>query len=168
MYDFARAKVIRSDGSSVPLVKDTRTLVPPGVQIVEKEFPLTPKECAILLAIVSLLVFAYEWKKKQVLKWWDLLLMTVQGIMGLVLFVMIFSQHPTTSLNLQILLFNPLPFLYIYKVYRQQKTIWWHLLLAMIILFLTGSVWQDYAEGLEIVACCLLLRYLSNIRHGKK
>ena len=168
MYDFARAQIIRQDGSQVPLVKETRILVPSGVQVVSQDFPLAPTECAIILLAISLLIFALEWKKKQTYKWWDILLMTVQGVMGLVLFAMIFSQHPTVSINLQILLFNPLPFLYIYKVYKGKKTHYWNLLLCMAVLFLIGSIFQHYAEGLLIVALCLLIRYWSNIRNAKK
>lgn len=167
LHDFARAQIIRTDGRYVPLVKETRQIVPSGVQIVEQDFPLTPTECAIILLIISLLVFAYEWKKRQTLKWWDILLMTMQGLMGLVLFVMIFSQHPTTSINLQILLFNPLPLFYIYNMYRRKKTHYWNLLVCMVSLFYIGGIWQDYAEGLEIVALCLLIRYWSNLRNAK-
>lgn len=167
LHDFARAQIIRTDGRYVPLVKETRQIVPSGVQIVEQDFPLTPTECAIILLIISLLVFAYEWKKRQTLKWWDILLMTMQGLMGLVLFVMIFSQHPTTNINLQILLFNPLPLFYIYNMYRRKKTHYWNLLVCMVFLFYLGGIWQDYAEGLEIVALCLLIRYWSNLRNAK-
>lgn len=167
LHDFARAQIIRTDGRYVPLVKETRQIVPSGVQIVEQDFPLTPTECAIILLIVSLLVFAYEWKKRRTVKWWDILLMTMQGLMGLVLFVMIFSQHPTTSINLQILLFNPLPLFYIYNMYRRKKTHYWNLLVCMVSLFYIGGIWQDYAEGLEIVALCLLIRYWSNLRNAK-
>ena len=167
LHDFARAQIIRTDGRYVPLVKETRQIVPSGVQIVEQDFPLTPTECAIILLIISLLVFAYEWKKRQTVKWWDILLLTMQGLMGLVLFVMIFSQHPTTSINLQILLFNPLPLFYIYNMYRRKKTHYWNLLVCMVSLFYIGGIWQDYAEGLEIVALCLLIRYWSNLRNAK-
>lgn len=167
LHDFARAQIIRTDGRYVPLVKETRQIVPSGVQIVEQDFPLTPTECAIILLIISLLVFAYEWKKRRTLKWWDILLMTMQGLMGLVLFVMIFSQHPTTSINLQILLFNPLPLFYIYNMYKRKKTHYWNLLVCMVSLFYIGGIWQDYAEGLEIVALCLLIRYWSNLRNAK-
>ena len=168
MYDFARAQTVRGDGRYVPLVKETRTLVPAGVQIMEPDFPLTPTQAALVLLVVSVVIFGLEWKRKRTFHWWDVLLMVLQGVLGLVLFVMLFSQHPTTSLNLQILLFNPLPFIYIYKVYRQQTTHWWNLLTVMVILFYIGGIWQDYAEGMEIVALCLLLRYWSNLRNGKK
>lgn len=168
MHDFSHALILRSDGRQVPLVKETRTLVPPGVQMVSQDFPLTPTECGILLTIISLFLFVLEWKRKKTYKWWDILLMSMQGFIGLILFIMIFSQHPTTSLNLQILLFNPLPFLYIYKVYRRRKTMWWYLLPVLTLMFLVGGIWQHYAEGMYFVALCLLIRYWSNIRNAKK
>jgi hypothetical protein len=168
MYDFSRAQIARNDGRYTPLVRETRTLVPAGVQMVEKDFPLTPFECSILLAVISLIIFTFEWKRKKTYKWWDIALMIPQSIMGCVLFIMIFSQHPTTNINLQILLFNPLPLLFIYKVYKRRQTTYWNLLLIMALLFLVGSFWQNYAEGLTILALCLLLRCISNKKYGKK
>lgn len=168
MYDFNRAQIYRNDGRYTPLVKETRTLVPAGVQIAETDFPLTPLECSIMLAAISLIILALEWKRKKTYKWWDITLMLLQGIMGCVLFVMIFSQHPTTNINLQILLYNPLPLLFIYKVYKRRHTAYWSLLLVMGLLFLAGSFWQDYAEGMIVLALCLLLRYISNKKNGKK
>ena len=84
--------------------------------------------------------------------------MVAQGLVGLVLFVMLFSQHPTTSTNLQILLFNPLPFFFLPAVARGRSTRWWILLTVMFVLFMIGSLFQQYAEGMQIVALCLLLR----------
>ena len=84
--------------------------------------------------------------------------MVAQGLVGLLLFVMLFSQHPTTSTNLQILLFNPLPFFFLPAVARKRPTRWWILLAVMFILFMIGSLFQNYAEGMIIVALCLLLR----------
>ena len=84
--------------------------------------------------------------------------MLVQGVAGCVLFVMIFSQHPTTSLNLQLLLLNPLPLFFIPTVLRGRESRWWIVLTVMIILFIIGSLIQHYAEGMMIVALSLLIR----------
>ena len=84
--------------------------------------------------------------------------MVAQGLVGLVLFVMLFSQHPTTSTNLQLLLFNPLPFFFLPAVIRGRATRWWILQAALFVLFVIGSLFQSYAEGMIIVALCLLLR----------
>ena len=88
----------------------------------------------------------------------QVLLMTVQGLVGIVLTVMIFSQHPTTSLNLNLLLFNPLPLLFIPAIIKGKRNTWRKLQLTMLILFAIGGIFQSYAEGMWIVALCLLKR----------
>lgn len=158
LYDFDRAQIY-ADGTYRPLVKERRMVVLPGVQIIEKDFPLTPTECAVVLLIVALLLRGLEWKLKKVFVWWDVLLMLAQGLAGCVLFAMIFSQHPTTSLNLQILLLNPLPLFFIPSIIRGKKTKWQNLLLVLVILFFIGSLFQHYAEGMLILALSLLSRF---------
>ncbi|MBQ8656670.1 MAG: DUF4105 domain-containing protein [Prevotella sp.] len=159
MNDFEHAYILDTDGNRRPLVKDTRTLVPAGKQTAQSGFPLSPMWCGVILLLVSLAVLAVEWKRGKSFVWWDIVLMAAQGLTGVLLTVMVFSQHPTTSLNLQLLLFNPLPLLFINKVYRRKPTHYWNLLPVMTLLFYIGGIWQDYAEGMEIVALCLLLRY---------
>ncbi len=159
LYDFDYAQLY-ADGKYMPLVKERRIIVPPGVQIIETDFPLTPTECACILLLISLLICFAEWKRRKTFIAWDVLLMVMQGLVGLVLFVMLFSQHPTTSTNLQFLLFNPLPFFFLPAVIKRKETNWQKILFAMIILFAIGSMIQSYAEGMMIVASCLLLRII--------
>ena len=157
MVDFLNAKIYK-DGQYRPLVKETRELVSPGVQRIEPDFILTPTEVALILLAISLAIAVYEWRKKKIARWWDVLLMTVQGLVGVMLTVMIFSQHPTTSLNLNLLLFNPLPLLFIPAIIKGKRNTWRKLQLAMLLLFAIGGIFQTYAEGMWIVALCLLLR----------
>ena len=157
MQDLARAQIYK-DGQYRPLVKEQRLLVASGVQMIEPDFILSPTEAAILLLLLSLSIALYEWKRKKTAKWWDVLLMTVQGLVGIVLTVMIFSQHPTTSLNLNLLLFNPLPLLFIPAIIKGKRNTWRKLQLTMLILFAIGGIFQSYAEGMWIVALCLLIR----------
>ena len=157
MCDFARAQIYK-DGTYRPLVKEQRLLVPPGVQQIERSLMPGPVFMACLLLLISLGIAFYEWRKKKICKWWDVLLMTVQGLVGIVLTVMIFSQHPTTSLNLNLLLFNPLPLLFIPAIIKGKRNTWRKLQLTMLILFAIGGIFQSYAEGMWIVALCLLKR----------
>ena len=157
MTDFAHAQIYK-DGDYRPLIKEQRMLVQPGVQVIEPDFGLTPTEVAVLLLIISICIGLYEWKSGRIVKWWDVLLMTLQGLVGVVLTVMIFSQHPTTSLNLNLLLFNPLPLLFIPAVIKGKRSLWTKLLLTMLILYGLGGIMQSYAEGMWIVALCLLIR----------
>ena len=159
LYDFDRA-TIYADGEYRPLVKEKRIALQAGVQVIEEDFPLTPMQCAWVLFIVSACIALIEWKQKKRFRYWDALLMLVQGLAGCVLFVMIFSQHPTTSLNLQLLLLNPLPLFFIPAVLRRRETRWWTILAVMIVLFAIGSLFQHYAEGMLIVALSLLIRVI--------
>ena len=157
MTDFTRAQIYK-DGKYRPLVKEHRLLVPPGVQVIEPDFCLTPTQMAVILLIISICIALYEWKSKRIVKWWDVLLMTIQGLAGVVLTVMIFSQHPTTSLNLNLLLFNPLPLLFIPAVIKGKRSLWTKLQLTMLVLYGLGGILQSYPEGMWIVALCLLIR----------
>ena len=157
LYDFDRAQIY-ANGEYRPLVKERRILVPAGVQVIEQDFLFSPTECACGLLILSIVILTFEWRRKKTFRLWDGLLMVAQGLVGLVLFVMLFSQHPTTSTNLQILLLNPLPFFFLPAVARGRSTRWWILLTVMFVLFMIGSLFQQYAEGMQIVALCLLLR----------
>ena len=157
MYDFDHAQIYAA-GEYRPLVKERRIPVLPGVQVIEQDFPLSPMECALILLALTVVIMLIEWKSGKRQVWYDVILMTIQGLAGCVLFVMLFSQHPTTSTNLQILLLNPLPLFFIPSVIRQNVTRWQKILLTMIILYLIGSIFQHYAEGMIIVALSLLLR----------
>jgi hypothetical protein len=157
MTDLAHAQIYK-DGAYRPLIKEQRLLVEPGVQVIEPDFFLTPTELAVLLLIISVCIGLYEWKSERIVRWWDVLLMTIQGLIGVALTVMIFSQHPTTSLNLNLLLFNPLPLLFIPAVIKGKRSLWTKLLLLMLILYGLGGIMQSYPEGMWIVALCLLIR----------
>ena len=166
MYDFDHAQIL-TDGQYRPLVKERRMLVEPGVQIVESGFPLSPTLCAIIVLLVSLGIFVAEWRKRSRFVWFDVVLMSLTGLAGCLLFVMLFSEHPTTSTNLQILLFNPLWLFFIPSVVRRKPSRYWVVLLVCIVLFFLGGQLQDYAEGMEILALCLLTRYCSHLRNDK-
>ena len=117
LYDFDHAQIY-SNGTYRPLVRERRIAVPAGVQIKQDGFPLSPIACAIIILAVGIVIFIAEWRLKKVFRLWDLLLMLATGAIGIVLTLMLFSQHPTVSLNLQLILFNPLPLLYLWPVIR--------------------------------------------------
>ena len=166
LHDFDHAQIY-ADGQYRPLVGNRRMLVLPGVQIVESDFPWAPRTVFVFLLMACLAVASLEYRRHKRFVWWDAVLMLAQGLAGCVLFVMIFSQHPTTSLNLQLLLLNPLPLFFIPSVLRcRQHTRWWIVQLTMIVLFSIGSLLQSYAEGMMILALCLLTRYLSHYKNA--
>jgi len=157
MGDMAKATV-SDGGSNSPAVLLTRTVVDGRQQVAESEFPLSPTACAWLLLAVTLAVSGVEWKAKRWLRFYDALLMLAQGVAGIIVVALLFSEHPTTSTNLTALLLNPLPLLFLYSVVRGRPTRWWRWSAALSALFVLGAVVQCYAEGMVVVALSLLLR----------
>ena len=160
MTDIARAQVYEN-GTYRPLVLEQRSIVPPGVQLIEPDWIMTPTQLAILLLILSVAITWIEWRRKKTFKWLDVFLMGIQGLAGIALTAMLFSQHPTTTLNLNYLLFNPLPFFFIPSVI-QRKKIWWAVQMIMLVLYAIGAMFQSYPEGMGFLALCLLVRILVN------
>ena len=163
-YDFDHAVIATPDGNSRPLVLTRHSLVPSGIQMREPDFPLTPLQCALCLLAVSAGIALVEWRRRKTYKYWDATLMLAAGLTGCVLTVMLFSQHPTTSTNLLVLLFNPLHLLFIPSVLRRRKTRYWMLLVVMLCLLAAGALIQSYAEGVAVLALCLLIRIWSNVK----
>ena len=162
MYDFDHAQIYLY-GQYRPLIKERRIAVPAGVQTVKQGFPLTPLECMIILLGIGLIIFLIEWKKRIAFVAWEVLLMLITGIIGIVLFLMLFSQHPTVSLNLQLILLNPLPWFFLWQVIKGKRTRYWHITAVLCILFLIGGLFQSYAEGIWNLALCLLLQSILHI-----
>ena len=163
LYDFDHARIY-CEGAYRPLVKERRIAVPAGVQIIRSGFPLTPLSCAAILLAVGIVIFFFEWCKKRVFVVWDVLLMLAIGTIGIVLTLMLFSQHPTVSLNLQIILCNPLPWLFLWPVIRGRQTRYWAISAILAVLFLIGSFFQTYAEGIHVLALCLLMQCYANMK----
>jgi phosphoglycerol transferase MdoB-like AlkP superfamily enzyme len=112
---------------------------------------------------VGLVLFLIEWKNRQAFVVWDVLLMIAAGTIGIVLTMMLFSQHPTVSLNLQIILFNPLPWFFLWPVIRGRKTCYWMITAILCLLFLIGALFQSYAEGICGLALCLLFQSIIHL-----
>ena len=167
LYDFDRAQIY-ANGNYRPLVKERRIAVPAGVQMHEPGFPLSPLQCFVALLAVGFVLFAVQWRLHRVFVLWEVLLMLATGMIGIVLFLMLFSQHPTVSLNLQIILFNPLPWLFLWPVIRGRKTVYWRITAALCCLFLIGGLFQSYAEGIWSLALCLLLQSVLHIDRFRK
>lgn len=167
MYDFDHAQIYEN-GQYRPLVKERRIAVPAGVQMVNTGFPLSPMVCGIILLVVGLIIFLIEWKKRSAFIVWELLLMIVTGTIGIMLTLMIFSQHPTVNQNLQIILFNPLPWFFLWPVLRGRQTHYWLITAVLCVLFFIGALFQSYAEGIWTLALCLLLQCILHMNRVRQ
>ena len=162
MDDFRHAMIVGQDGSNRPLVLREEIVVPEGAQDVWKDFPLSPKDVFLIVLAITVLITLLEAFTRKVLWGYDALLMILCGLAGIVLFLMLFSQHPTVRVNLLLLLLNPLPLFFIWRMIRRarkrlpdrQYAGW----IILICLFFIGGIWQHYAEGIFLLASSLLIR----------
>ena len=163
MNDFDRAVV---DGNR-RLVTGTTTLVNIPENPEEGSFPLSPRACGLLLLGIVVVLTIWEFIARKDFRWFDALLMLLCGLSGIVLTLMLFSQHPTVRLNLQLLLLNPLPLFFIWPMLkgkcRWQYTMW----IILICCFIVGAFWQTYAEGMMTVAYSLFIRNTKRLKSEK-
>ena len=150
-----------------PLVKETNVLLDAETEVAEPVFPLSPLSIALIFAVISLVMMLFSYRRQQVYWAWDLALMLTSGLMGIIFFVMIFSQHPCVSLNFILLFFNPLPLFFLYSTIKKKKVIWWEIWGVLIILGLFGSLFQEIPLPILIVASFLLLYCIVHLRINK-
>lgn len=96
----------------------------------------------------------------------DAFLLLLSGIPSFVLLMMIFSQHPTVRLNFQILVFNPLALFFGWKIIKSLRNNKRHKMMYVIAacaaLGYVASFWQTFAAGVELLACTLMIRFMSS------
>lgn len=162
MDDFDHALIVRNDGTRMPLVNRKETVVTAGTQIVEEDFPLRPRSVFLIVLAITVAITVMEMFSKNVMWGYDALMMVLCGLAGIILFLMLFSQHPTVRINFQLLLLNPLPLFFIWRmvkrVQKQQKDWQYAGWIILICLFIIGGIWQQYAEGMYLLASSLLIR----------
>ena len=150
-----------------PLVKETNVLLDAETEVAEPVFPLSPLSIALIFAAISLVMMLFSYRRQQVYWAWDLALMLTSGLMGIIFFIMIFSQHPCVSLNFILLFFNPLPLFFLYSTIKKKKVIWWKIWGVLIILGIFGSLFQEIPLPILIVASFLLLHCIVHLRINK-
>ena len=166
--DINHAVIYDKDGSKREFVESETWVLPVTSDSGSDSFPVSPIVCLGVLAALVVAITTIEAMRKA--NYWltDTIMMFLTGACGLILFAMIFSQHPTVSLNLQILLLNPLNLVFLWsaskKIKKGQPSKWQKAWTVLIILFLLGGIMQSYAEGIYFVALSLLYRNIMKIR----
>ena len=166
--DFAKAVVADKNGNRRQLVADEQQI---GHAAKSLDFSvsafITPTLCFAVLALLVLVASIVEYKHRRHYWMLDAFLLAADGLAGIILLLMVFSKHPTVSLNLQILLLNPLSLIFLYPAVNKSRRgglhWFWIALSCCILLFFIGNLLQCYAEGMNILALSLLIRCWVNI-----
>lgn len=123
---------------------------------------ISPFVAATGILVIVILLSLTEWRRKKNFWWIDTALLVLTGLPGLILLAMVFSQHPTVQINFQTLILNPLNLIFVWSVtkkMRQHRVHWYYnIWAALIVVALFLQIWQDYAEGMVILALSLLVR----------
>lgn len=158
------AYIIDKYGNKRAFVKAKDEVVEAGVQCVDAGFPLTPVQCASIVLALTVCLSVFEWRKGKYLWWYDAVLGCGLALCSIVMVAMLFSQHPTVSLNAQILLFNPLVLLFGVRAvadWRKGRLHWLWLvqIVCVCLLFVVysfGVQWIDMS--VRLVALSVLVR----------
>lgn len=166
--DFANAMFVDSAGHKRAVVLKSQWILKDNTTY-EKEFPLSPAACAFILMIVIAAVTVFERLRKKNFWILDTVLLSICGIVGIILFLMVFSEHPTVSFNLLILTFNPLLLVFIWRIVKELRgkkkpvvcRVYFCLVLLAILLTNKDVIpfgLQNAPEGFFEVSIALLIR----------
>lgn len=168
---FDKAMVVR-DGIRQPIVESTKMLLTPTNETNDSDLwnTITPTLFWLAFLCLVVLIEIVEWRRQRSFIAVDIVLSLVSGVAGLLLFLMIFSKHPTVQVNLQILILNPLSLFFTWPAIRAYRRgnyhLWWRWIYPVcFLIFLVGSFAQDYTEGMYFIALALVSRC---IRPAKK
>lgn len=168
MGDFANA-TIKTTFGSVPLVATTRLILDGNETSQSVSNAPTPLQCIAILALIIVIVFLIEIKKKKIILPFDILLLIIIGLAGIVMTVLAISDHPATFFNWQILILTPLALVampFVIKNTKRKKSCWWDVYIgiaAVVTMLIAALKIQDIPMFSIVLAACLLTRCLVRI-----
>lgn len=171
MHLAANTEIADTSAQSRPLVSNFTEILPEH----EVEFPhriISPAQGMMLLFLIVLLICCIEWNMKKKFCIVDIILLSVQGIAGIVItFLYFFSSHPTVTTNWLIIPLNPIPLLCIPAVVRNLKSncLDWYMffnftILVLFIIF-SSRIPQYISAGMIALLATFALRSLGNIHY---
>lgn len=113
------------DGTIKPFVREEKIWEPTCELKDTPGFPLSPVLTMWLVFALTVVVSFIDWNRRKVSLWLDVLLLTAQGVAGLlVAFLFFFSEHPAVGTNWLIVIFNPLVFVLIPLIFKRRSRIY--------------------------------------------
>ena len=165
MRDFDHTVVADFDGNKRKLVTQNTVVLKSGRPFRSgmPDFPLSP---FVTLGILSFVIVLWSIVARFIpyREYVDYAVCCLYAVPGLLLTCMIFSQHPTVSLNFQILVFNPLLFWLAWPKCKVRRR--WEIILGCVLLFLVLAYVQSYAEGVIFLGLALGCLALSNMKQA--
>lgn len=151
----------KRNGDFVPLVSAENVLLA-GEEKQPSRNNFTPFNVSLLLLIFTFVVMLCERRSKKTYLAWDILLMGLQGLAGLLLlFMALFSQHPAVDTNLLLMWINPLPLflipLLVCYVKKHKKPSFMWIQVVMVAAFVVASPFLPQYFPMAVYPCALAL-----------
>ncbi len=164
MY-YASVEQMQGDSLCYPYVVEQQVIEPLVPQDEVKHFMLTPVQMMILFVLLVTVVCTLEILLERRQWWFDILLLTLQGVMGcIVAFLFFCSDHPTVGSNLHVIYLNPLPLLFmpfiIHSTLRRRVSPLYYVLALLMVAFIVVSTlhYQYIQPAAYLFVGALLLR----------
>lgn len=141
-YYASNAYIVDAGGTRRPLILDETKIVDVEPEEVQPGFILSPLMCGSLFLALCVVMAWGQWKTQRIWWGWDIVLYGLQGLAGCIIaFLFFFSVHPTVGSNWLLILFNPIPLLYlpfmVYKAVKRKKDYYHVGNMAYLTLFIT-------------------------------
>lgn len=162
---FSKANIQRADGTCLPLVQQELQHVSDTAAVPAARH-ISPTVIAILWLLITAGIVALRWKKKDTgyLWFYDALPLLLQGCMGVIIaYLFLFSSHPTVNSNWLLIIFNPIPLLYLPVALtkaKKRKKDYYHAIATVILLafcLFAGIIPQDIPTAIILLAWNLLI-----------
>lgn len=114
------ALIVDADGCERPLVLKETALFESDIIPILPPTPwyLSPMVCTLLLLLIGMFVTWQDMRKKSISYWFDTVLNLLFFIMGCIIyFLVFFSEHPATTININALWLTPLAILPVFVPY---------------------------------------------------
>ena len=164
LLEAAKKATIMEGDSLKPLVLAGKKIVDVEPEEEETGFPLSPVACVVILMGVTCLIGWLQLRIKKVIWIWNILLFGTQGLAGCVIaFLVFFSIHPTVGSNWLIILFNPIPLIYlpimVYRAIKGKKDLYHviNVLYLTLFIMIMPFVGQKFNATVLPLALCLLI-----------
>ena len=163
MLEAARGAMIHRGDTVVPFVCEEFKIVDAVLED-EPAFPLSPMTSAVILLLFTVFIVYRSVCKGTPCLVWSTMLFFLQGLGGcIVAFLFFFSLHPTVGSNWLLMLFNPLPLVYlpvmIYRGIKHQKDPyhWYNLAVLTSFIILMAFLPQEFNLTVLPLALSLIL-----------
>ena len=159
-----------SGGREYPCVISAEVVEPVGDREYVWPFPLSPVQTMVLLLLFVVVVCTLEVLVERRQWWLDLLLFTLQGLMGIIVaFLFFMSEHPTVGSNLHVICLNPLPILLLplllCRTDKRGVRIAYYVIALMLLAFVVASALscQYVQPAAHLFVVALLVRVFHNL-----